>query len=133
MPISKPFGVFKSLFLLSTFSPFFASSLPFRNWHCVRAQVSPDTQSSGWHKVYEDYYDIWACWPSKETFRHWWCLLVLVGGGKSFTLHQSFAGILCKSWKRIGSVSICNCTFIHQVFIANHTVKRGSMICWKAY
>lgn len=67
MPISKPIGFFKSLFLLSTFSPFLPLSLPFRNWRCVRAQISPGIQSSGWHKVYEDY-DIWACWPSKETF-----------------------------------------------------------------
>lgn len=70
-----------SLFFLCSTFPFLPLSLPFRNWHCVRAQISPHIQPSGWHKVSEDDYNIW---PSKETFR-WWCLIFLVGGGKSFS------------------------------------------------
>lgn len=64
-------------FLLSISSPFLPLSLPFRNWHCIRAQISPDTQSSGWRKVYEDYSDIWECWPSRKhlvdgAWYFWW-------------------------------------------------------------
>lgn len=51
------------------------SSWPFRKWYCFRAQISPVKQSSGWPKVYEDYY-IQECWPSKET-SSWWCLIYI--------------------------------------------------------
>lgn len=131
MPISESIEFLGSL-LLSYLSSYLICLLswPFRNWYCFLAQISPDIQSSGWHKVYEDYY-IQECWPRKETCS-WWCLIIFGGWEEYFSPTVACSNalqVLETHWV----CRIHHCTFTHQVFVVIHTVKRGSMICWEAY
>lgn len=68
MPVSETVELPGSLLLFCLPSSFVCLlSWPFGEWYCFRAQISPDKQSSGWHKVYEDYY----IQKNKQTKKRW--------------------------------------------------------------